>query len=243
MKTKLLFIALLVGASLLSFAQNLVLHYDGQALEPNETVVILGEETASELVIELEVENVSAGDIETNLQRYETDIMAGHVNTMCWAGQCYPPFVGLPPNTVVIAGGTTTSLEDGFSGHVQPGGIVGTSTIAYTFFDVNNSNDSVQVIVKFAAGTTGIDDLNTQSLEVSTYPNPATDVLNFNIDTELNEVVTYELLNITGSVVRSEAAQSNSAKFNVSDLAEGLYIYRVSTDKEVLKTGRVVIKH
>ena len=241
MKTKLLFIALLVGASLITFAQSLVVMHEGEALEPNAVVQIPGEETAPELVVEFDVQNTSSSTIEANITRYQVSLANGHIHTFCWAGLCYAPNTVTAPNTVQIDGGTVH--ENDFSGHINPYGNVGTSTIAYTFFDVNNPNDSVQVVVQFLAGTVGVTDLNKEDLEVSTYPNPATDVLNFNINTELNEVVTYELLNITGSIVRSEDAQSNNAKFNVSDLAEGLYIFRVSTEKEIIKTGRVVIKH
>jgi len=244
MKTKLLFIALLAGASLFTYAQSLVLMHDGIDLEPNEVMQVIGEATATELVIELDVKNTKtnvADSINVYVQLYENPLFTGHVGTFCWAGLCYPPFVGLSPNGVYIH--ANSIHENDFSGHLNPNGNIGTSVIAYTFFDVNNPNDSVQVVVQYLAGTVGIADLNKEKLEVSTYPNPATDVLNFNINSELNDVKTYELLNITGSVVRSEATQQNKTKFNVSDLAEGLYIYRVSSEKEIIKTGRVVIKH
>jgi len=240
MKTKLLFITLMVGASLFTFAQSLVLIHEGVELEPNEILEIEGG-TSAELVVELDVKNTSSLTIETNVQRYEELLFEGHVSTFCWDSLCYPPWVGLGPNPVPIPGGVT--YENDFSGHLNPMGIVGTSIIKYTFFDVNNPNDSVQVVVQYLADTAGIADLNREKLEVSTYPNPSNDVLNFSINTEINEVVTYELLNITGSIVRSEATQQNKTKFNVSDLAEGLYIYRVSTEKEIIKIGRIVIKH
>ncbi len=241
MKTKLLFITLFTAASLFTFAQSLVIMHEGEDLNPNEVLQVAGEATAAELVIEFDVKNTSSSTIETNVQRYETILFAGQVSTFCWAGLCYPPFVGLSPNTVSIDGGSIH--ENDFSGHLNPNGNIGTSIIAYTFFDVNNENDSVQIVVQFLAGTVGMEDISKEAIEVSTYPNPATDVLNLNMNTELNEVVTYELLNITGSVVRTETAQRNNAKFYVSDLAEGLYIYRVSSEKEIIKTGRVVIKH
>lgn len=243
MKAKFIFITLMVGASLITFAQSLVLHHEGEILEPNAEIIIEGAHTASELIFEAEVENISNGEIEVNVQRYEFDLNSDHINTMCWAGQCYSPFTGLPPNTVLLPAGGTISPEDAFSGHLQPNGTIAISTIAYTFFDVNNPNDSVRVVVQYAAGTWGISDSNNEEVEVLTYPNPATDVINFNIKTDINEVITYEVLNITGVVVRSKAAKSNNAKFSVSDLAEGLYIYRVSSDKKIIKSGRVVIKH
>ncbi len=241
MKTKLLFIALLAGASLFSYAQSLVLMHEGTDIEPNAVLQVLGDETAAELMIELDVKNTSSETIETNVTRYLVTLISGHIGTFCWSDQCYAPNTVTSPNTINIAGGTVH--ENDFSGHLNPLGNIGNSTIAYTFFDVNNPSDSVQVVVEYKAGTASIGDLNREKFEVSTYPNPATDVLNFSINSEVNEIVTYELLNITGSIVRSEVTRQNETEFNVSELAEGLYIYRVSSEKEIIKTGRVVVKH
>lgn len=241
MKTKLLFIALFLGASLLTFAQSLVIMHDGVELEPNEVIQVAGEATAPELVVEFDVKNTTSGDIEANVQRYEMPLYEGHTGTFCWAGLCYPPFIGLSPNTVVIPGGVVH--EDDFSGHVNPYGVIGTTVIAYTFFDVNNTNDSVQVVVQYLAGTVGVNQMTAENTEVSIYPNPVSDVLNINIDAEFNEAVTCELLSITGSTVKKNVSQQSNVKFDVTDLSEGLYLYRVSSEKNIIKTGRVVIKH
>ena len=52
MKTKLLFIALFLGASLFTFAQSLVIMHEGVELEPNEIIQVGGEATAPELLLE-----------------------------------------------------------------------------------------------------------------------------------------------------------------------------------------------
>lgn len=241
MKTKLLFLTLFIGASLFTVAQSLVLIHEGEALEANATITVSGEPTDVELVVELDVENTSSANIDTYVQRYEIDVFAGTVNTFCWAGLCYPPFVGLSPSGVVIDGGTV--YEADFSGHLNPNGTEAISKIGYTFFDFNNPNDSVHVIVNYATIPTSVGELNSEEIEVSTYPNPASDVLNLNLNSNINTEITFELLSITGATVRSEVSQQNNVKFNVSDLAEGLYLYRVSTNRDIVKTGRVVIKH
>ena len=77
MKTKLLFITLLTVASLFTFAQNLVIMHEGEDLNPNEVLQVVGEATAPELVIEFDVKNTSSNTIEANVQRYETILFAG----------------------------------------------------------------------------------------------------------------------------------------------------------------------
>jgi hypothetical protein len=241
MKTKLLLSTLFIFAGLFAFSQNLVVMHDGVDLEPNEVIQVIDEATVTELVVHFDIKNTSSSTIETNVTRYLVTLSSGHVHTFCWAGLCYAPPTVTSPNTVNIDGGTVH--EDDFSGHINPYGNEGTSVVAYTFFDVNNPSDSVQVVVEYLAGTVGVEDFAAEKLNVSTYPNPASDVLTFTVDAENNDLITYELLSITGATVRTEATIETNVKFNVSDLSEGLYLYRVSTDKDIIKTGRVVIKH
>jgi len=241
MKTKLLLITLLVVTSLFTFAQNLVIMHEGVDLEPNEVIQVIGEASATELVVEFDIKNTSASTIETNVTRYLVSLASGHVHTFCWAGLCYAPPTVTSPNTVNIEGGVVH--EDDFSGHINPYNNVGTSIVAYTFFDVNNPTDTVQVVVQYLAGTVGMGELDKEKLEVSTYPNPASDVITFAVNAEVSDAITYELLSITGATIRTEVTVEPEVQFNVSDLTEGLYLYRVSSDKEMIKTGRVVIKH
>lgn len=58
--------------------------------------------------------------------------------------------------------------------------------------------------------------------DLKVYPNPASDVLNFETDEEIESVV---VTSIEGKVVRSV----KEPKVNVSDLKSGVYVYRVTT--------------
>jgi hypothetical protein len=85
----------------------------------------------------------------------------------------------------------------------------------------------------------GINELaNTTSMLV--YPNPAVNELNIS-STDKN-ASTVEVTDLTGKPVMNEKIESGKAKFNTSQLAAGMYIYRIyDTQQRSLKLGKVII--
>lgn len=72
--------------------------------------------------------------------------------------------------------------------------------------------------------------------ELKTYPNPVKDILNFSLDKEITTVSIYNLL---GQEVVSKSVNSNETSINVSDLAAGTYLVKVTSDNEV-KTVKII---
>ena len=65
------------------------------------------------------------------------------------------------------------------------------------------------------------------SIEVlSAYPNPTTEVLNVNLNTN---VETVSILSLDGKLISNEVVNSNKIELNVADLAAGVYFYEVVT--------------
>jgi len=75
----------------------------------------------------------------------------------------------------------------------------------------------------------GIDALNN---ELSVYPNPATDVLNFQVN---EEVASIELFGMDGKL----AMTSTQNAMNISALPNGIYFYTVNTVSGKILTGKV----
>lgn len=73
---------------------------------------------------------------------------------------------------------------------------------------------------------------------ITSYPNPASDAIIFN--TDANEGV-IEIIDMTGRVVKTANINSTSTYMNVTDLADGMYTYRVTTTNVV--TGKVQVAH
>ena len=74
--------------------------------------------------------------------------------------------------------------------------------------------------------TTGIEE---NGEEISIYPNPAYDVLNFTGTVIIDEIM---ILDISGKLLQSVQVKSNSGSIDVRDLASGMYILRFYTGKE-----------
>lgn len=68
------------------------------------------------------------------------------------------------------------------------------------------------------------------------YPNPATDVLT--IETSAGEG-SIELVDLTGRVVKTAVINSNLTRIDVSDLSNGMYVYRVNGAAQ----GKVQVAH
>jgi hypothetical protein len=98
------------------------------------------------------------------------------------------------------------------------------------------------------------DNINVQQYSVSAkeveiikafnvFPNPATDQININFELEKSEMVQYELIDLNGRVVDNWQEMTSTEAVetrNVSDLANGIYILKV-TAGESSKMKKVVI--
>jgi hypothetical protein len=229
---------MLTGSLLI--AQNLELSYEGEPLGPNAEITVEGSANGAEIVVYVSVHNNGGSEMDVLCQRYELDLVPGAQSAICWGGLCFPPDVSLSPLSATIPAGGT---NDEFSGHYYPNTNVGMSTVAFTFFDENNPNDSAMVTVMFDGLTTGIDD-PVASQEISIYPNPAdaqvnVEVQNHNLTNDLFVRVT----DSKGAVVLQETLQSGTTTLNTRALSEGLYFMNAYSENKVIASKKILIKH
>jgi len=76
--------------------------------------------------------------------------------------------------------------------------------------------------LSFSGGNVGIEEF--EKFAVSVYPNPATDVVMIKSE----GIYTYEIVNLSGSVVRSAKNVSGAKEINISDLNSGAYFVRIN---------------
>ncbi len=241
MKTKLLFTLLVLFASGQLFSQSLVLFYEGEQLEPNAEITQQGPVGEYEIIAFLDVQNTGSSTITAHCQRYEIDMVPGALSALCWGDLCYAPNQSISIEPKVFEPGET--LLEVFSGHYYPNGNAGVSTIAFTFFDMDNPSDSVQVTILFDAMITGINDAF-HAGDFKAFPNPANDYIEVELNRDqADEIITIQLVNTSGSVVRELVANSQRNRIITSDLAEGLYLYRALVNGELITSEKVIIKH
>jgi hypothetical protein len=62
------------------------------------------------------------------------------------------------------------------------------------------------------------------------FPNPASDNINFELPSGMT-ISLLEILNIEGTIVKSQRINNHQNTINVSDLTSGMYVIRMQKDK------------
>ncbi|MDX9931633.1 MAG: T9SS type A sorting domain-containing protein [Bacteroidales bacterium] len=243
MKMKLFFLMLVsIGLTTNTMAQNLSLSHDNGPFAPNETIYIWGDSGMySTIYCYLHVTNNSASDMEVLMKKIEVNVLAGTENSFCWGG-CYGPSVFVSPTSVAI-GAAQTDLSS-FSGDYWPKGQLGQSTIRYTFFDKNNVNDSVSIIVVYGSGTASVNDFETESV-VTAYPNPASTFVNFSFQNYSYEPIQLMIYSATGAEVYRSVILTDNAPLSVdlSNFNSGIYYYSVFHQGQASEMKKLVVLH
>lgn len=244
---KLTLILIFSAGAFFAGGQNIMLSDENGPLVHDTAVVAFGAPEDPVIKKIIYITNNSGDNIHVHVKKEEIDVLYNTMNTFCFQGSCYPPFIFQSPNPMMVEPGVTTG-DDDFYGEYHPNGVQGISKIRYTVFNANNPDDSVTVNVHFEAGYVGIESLfaNHPDIISKPYPNPASSQISFDIDLPLHagqaELVVRNLL---GALVISYPVNESNGKLilSVHDLSEGFYFYTFYLrNNQALKTGRFVVK-
>lgn len=79
---------------------------------------------------------------------------------------------------------------------------------------------------------------------VRVFPNPASDVLNLELNQEAVALETrFSLYNAIGQEIYHTLLQSSIESISLANLPDGLYFYRVSSPSQLIKSGELVVRH
>ncbi len=241
MKKILLTTLVILGFFLWSGAQILEFSHNGEPFASGSTITIAGDPDEFELVSHMTVKNISSSEVTVKCRKIEIENIENTSNYYCW-GACYPPFIYLSVLDVTIPAGEST---DEFSGHYQPSGYAGIQQMCYSFFDINNPNDSIYYYVDFFASGVGIGEpAENESFVSHPYPNPAKSQVTFdyNFPAGTSSAV-INIHNLLGERVREINLSGAAGKVvvGVDDLNDGIYFYSVNINNEIVETKRLVI--
>ncbi len=243
-KFTLIIIAFVFSISFVN-AQSYTLSWNDETL--GDTVVISGDPADTELVFHAILTNNSDDTDTIKIQRRLIHLLDGVVHSFCWGG-CYIPnsdSIFIPNGFVVLEPGQS-SEEWEFSGHYEPHEVIGTSIVEYTFFNKNNVEESLTVVVKFITSPDGvIDQIMAEGHFSDSYPNPATNFINFDykLTSKVNNA-NIRIMNLLGSVVKNVEIDKNSTglRLDISNLTNGVYFYSVIINNEVYKTKKLIVR-
>lgn len=225
------------------FAQNLSLSDHSGSLTTNQTINVYGDSGYyNAMVSHFTVHNNGSTAIDILVKKTEVSVVAGSTNTFCW-GICYPTTTFVSSEWVNIAAGGADSLN--FSGDYFNYGNLGTTIIRYTFFNRNNANDSVSVIVNYTATPAAIAEKPVLIEFSNAFPNPANNFVNFNYNlqgTRLAELVITDLLG--SELYRTELQnENNKLSVDVAAFNAGVYFYSLRVDGKMQFTRKLIVRH
>ena len=244
---KLLTISLitLFGAS---YAQNIELRIHNQSALINGTNIFIIDTVSTSLSqdVAAEIDVISKYTTAKTIKVRKREVISNaplQENAICW-GLCTlgvtwgtSPVVESDPVPMPVS---TSSIL--YSGHVYPKANGGTSTFRYIWYDVNNPNDSTWVDVTFGvAGTASLNEIE-RITKLSIYPNPATNLLNIDLNSnEANKSI--EIMDLIGRKVYTKIIAGNSEllRVNTSGLTPGIYFVSVVANNKTVRTEKVII--
>jgi hypothetical protein len=164
------------------------------------------------------------------------------VTSFCTGVNCYAPATNMSVQFAVPSGTSFNLTSDYF-----PDSVGGTGHVRYSILDQATASDSVIVDFIYNPAPAGI---NSHSIVKTSFsnpvPNPASSVvsLTYSIGNSFgnSKVVVYNMLGDKVKEIRIEETDG-VAKFDVSDLEQGIYFCSLESDGKILSTKRLVVTH
>ncbi|NVN95770.1 MAG: T9SS type A sorting domain-containing protein [Bacteroidetes bacterium] len=101
------------------------------------------------------------------------------------------------------------------------------SNVSYAYSNYASYNKQI-----YCGNLLTIDDnTGNQVIVSSIYPNPATDMVNLNIENPDNAKLTLNIYSMTGKLIRTEMLKQNQSRINIDDLNNGIYMFEIKSDE------------
>ncbi|NOR88338.1 MAG: hypothetical protein GQ527_12085, partial [Bacteroidales bacterium] len=154
---KLILLSVILFQVALLFGQGSLELYDHEGVEVvnGQTIEVVVEdldafETVSD---EYFVKNNSTNDLNIRMRMEAVSLVDSTEYSFCALGNCFPPGVNETTHDFPIAAGVTLGDEGVFTGHYHAHGFEGTSQIRYTFYNVDDLNDTISFTIIFNGST------------------------------------------------------------------------------------------
>jgi trimeric autotransporter adhesin len=154
------------------------------------------------------------------------------------------PVATVCPNSVV------TLTASGANSYLwSPGGstlstvtfTAGNATIPYTVIGFGSTPTCSASIVSGAVVVicTNLDEKNVALESINVMPNPTNGIINVVLPNK-TETTYFEVMDVTGKVVLSQRLTQLNSVIDATNLANGLYVYKIINDNRTVKQGKIV---
>lgn len=91
----------------------------------------------------------------------------------------------------------------------------------------------------FPSSTLSIIDTKT-NINIATYPNPTTSILNIKIDDKNENTLSYRLINLQGKLIQTGFIKNNITEINMNHLPTATYLLKVNGSNNITKTYKII---
>lgn len=218
----------------------------------NGTVDLWGDPT-TDIEKEFDVKNIASSSKTVKLKR--TIVSGFNYNLpdqdsiqICW-NVCLPStwVATQTAGNVTINANSLVSFSStgvGFHSLFSPCSIQGTRVIRYTFWDVNNTSDSVNVTVNYHITGVGINSTTLKQFSFTNpQPNPATGHTTIRYDFPFAAKTKIRIYNAVGTLMKEIKLEDQSGKLfiNTDDLSNGIYFYSLIVNDKIAGTKRLIV--
>lgn len=87
--------------------------------------------------------------------------------------------------------------------------------------------------------TTGVNE-TTNNLEIAVFPNPTTNYLQLNVESEALENLNFQLIDLQGKVIENKKVLEMQSTINMEALPKGIYLLHVTKNKQAIEIYKVI---
>ncbi len=235
---------LLISVSSFGFSQQGELHHEGQPIGAT-FAIDSSSSTIDHFASDLYIVNTGGVALNISFSRTRRHHQSGWTDQVCdclicfnaddatvWNRPASPP--------VSVAPGDSCILQP----KVYPHGINGCAIYSYVIEAQNHTFiDSVEVTYTIGGAScfSGNDELKSNEFQFSVYPNPATDVININVE-NLKGKATVTVYDIVGNEVVNSNLINGKNTLNIESLTSGIYFYTIRKDNAIIETKKIVVQ-
>lgn len=232
-------------------AQSLQFEWNGHAYAQGETIICDQAEDWGEMVLDMQVRNLSNAPLDVVIAKEEVHIVEGTENSFCWGKHCYSHEISVSPDPLTIDAGAVTN-EGGLSFHHvldltysgDPSNFaVGTSVVRYYAYSESDDTDKAYIEVWFAYNAESVSEKPAFSFGHA-YPNPASSMVRFDYNLSAADNASVAIYNLLGQEVMRQQLNGlqGVAAFSVAGLNEGIYFCNLFVNGQSMKTEKFIVK-
>ena len=188
--------------------------------------------------------NNTTGALQFQWRKINETFDSDWTYSLCDLGMCYSHnnAVDLPDTATMNA--TSPGGDAYFLTHVDFEGIPGSGELKLYVYEVGDEANGDTVTFRYtASAAAGIEDHAFSANTISTYPNPAKDILTINTQNDNEELSAVEVLDNKGRVIYKKAERFGSSySIPVANFPMGYYIIKVQNTKGTTVYKRFTIE-